>query len=157
MEKLDREILRDIGAVARSIHSISDIQFRQLQLQKGQFVFLTRICECPGINLVELSQALRVDKTTTTKAIQKLIEAAYVRKERDEADQRIWRLFPTEQALSNYSVVIAAENQYISHCFYDFSEDEKEIVCSLVARMRDNISREWKRIKKIPPTAGGKK
>ena len=157
MEKLDSEILRDVGAVARSIHSISDIQFRQLQLQKGQFVFLTRICECPGINLVELSQTLRVDKTTTTKAIQKLIEAAYVRKERDEADQRSWRLFPTEQALRSYNVVIAAENQYISYCFSGFSEDEKKIVCNLLARMRDNISREWKRIKKIPPTAGGKK
>ena len=156
MEKLDWEILRDIGAVARSIHSISDIQFRQLQLQKGQFIFLTRICECPGINLIELSQVLRVDKTTTTKAIQKLIKTAYVRKERDATDQRIWRLFPTERALHSYSVVIAAENQYIAHCFAGFSETEKMTVSSLLARMRDNISREWKRTKKIPPATGGK-
>ena len=88
MSNLNSEILRDIGAVSRSVQAISDIHFRRLNLQKGQFIFLTRICEHPGINLIELSLLLRVDKTTTTKAVQKLIEVNYVQKERNESDQR---------------------------------------------------------------------
>ena len=156
MSNLDSEILRSIGAVARSIQSISDIQFRALHLQKGQFVFLTRICECPGINLVTLSNLLRVDKTTTTKVIQKLIEVEYVRKERDESDQRSWRVFPTERALHSYTQVIAAENQFIAYCFKGFTLHEKNEVGKLVARMQDNIGCEWKHLKKITPVAGGK-
>lgn len=150
MSELDSEILRDIGAVARSIQSISDIQFRQLHLQKGQFVFLTRICEHAGINLIDLSHMLRVDKTTTTKAVQKLIEAGYVRKEHNEADRRAWRLLPTEQALHVYTRVIAQENRFISQCFQEFTPMEKRAVSKLVAHMRDNIESEWKRLKKVP-------
>ena len=156
MKKLDSEILRDIGAVARSIQSISDIQFRQLRLQKGQFIFLTRICEIPGINLIDLSNLLRVDKTTTTKAVQKLIEAGYIRKEQDISDQRVWRLYPEEPALHSYTQVIAAENQYIFHCFQGFSAQEKKAVSILMSRMRDNIECEWKRLKKSSVAADRK-
>ena len=148
MSKLDSEILRDIGAVARSIQSISDIQFRQLRLQKGQFIFLTRICEFPGINLIDLSNLLRVDKTTTTKAVQKLIQADYIRKEQDVSDQRVWRLYPKELALRSYVQVIAAENRYIAQCFQGFSNQEKKEASKLLARMRENIECEWKRLKK---------
>lgn len=144
MSNLDSEILRDIGAVARSVQAISDIHFRRLNLQKGQFIFLTRICEHPGINLIELSLLLRVDKTTTTKAVQKFIEANYVQKERHEYDQRAWRLFPTEKALRSYTEVIAAENQLIGYCFNGFTDSEKSEVSHLLSRMRDNISHEWK-------------
>ena len=149
MKELDSEILRDIGAVSRSIQSISDILFRRLQLQKGQFIFLTRICEHAGINLIELSHLLRVDKTTTTKAVQKLIQANYVRKERDKSDQRAWRLFPTEQAMQCYEKVIATENQFIAQCFSGFNPKEKAVVSELLARMRDSIESEWKRQKRI--------
>ena len=151
MRELDSEILRDVGAVARSIQSISDIQFRQLRLQKGQFIFLTRICENPGKNLMELSQLLRVDKTTTTKAIQKLLKAGYIRKTQDENDQRMWRLYPAAKALKSYQQVIAAENNYIRQCFQKFTPQEKKSVCALMVRMRDNIETEWKRLKKTPP------
>ena len=86
---------------------------------------------------------LRVDKTTTTKAVKKLIEISYVQKERDESDQRAWRLFPTERALNTYTEVIAAENQLIGYCFNGFSDQEKSVASQLLARMRDNISHEW--------------
>lgn len=144
MSNLVSEILRDIGAVSRSVQAISDIHFRRLNLQKGQFIFLTRICEYPGINLIELSLLLRVDKTTTTKAVQKLIEVNYVQKERNESDQRAWRLFPSEKALRSYTEVIAAENQLIGYCFNGFTDCEKSEASHLLARMRDNISHEWR-------------
>lgn len=153
MSQLNSQILRDIGAVARSVQSISDLHFRRLSLQKGQFIFLTRICEYPGINLIELSVLLRVDKTTTTKAVQKLIDTNYVQKERHESDQRAWRLFPTEKALTTYTEVIAAENQLIEYCFKGFSDREKNAAGQLLARMQDNISHEWKSQKNVQ---GGK-
>jgi len=92
---LKNEILREVGAVARCIQSISDIKYREIKLQRGQFIFLTRICEHPGINLIELSGLLKVDKTSTTKAIQKLLAEGYVLRERDGTDKRMWRLVPS--------------------------------------------------------------
>lgn len=149
MIKLKNRILREVGAVARSVQSINDIKFRKLNLQKGQFIFLTRICENPGTSLIELSNALRVDKTTTTKAIQKLIEEGYVLKERDSSDRRIWHLLPTDKALEVYPLIINEENHCIDVCFANLSSDEKAEAYRLLKKMRENIEAEWKALKNM--------
>ncbi len=133
--------------LARAIQSISDIKFKEINLQRGQFVFLTRVCENPGINQIDLSNLLKVDKATTTKAIQKLIDVGYITKVRDEEDKRMWRLYPAEKAKSVYSIIIEAENRNIAVCFATFAESEKLSVYNLVKRMRQNIEEEWKKLK----------
>ncbi|MBV7273663.1 MarR family transcriptional regulator [Clostridiaceae bacterium UIB06] len=126
---------------------MSDIKFKEINLQKGQFIFLTRICENQGINQIDLSNLLKVDKTTTTKATQKLIEAGYIDKKRDHIDKRIWRLYPKEKALKVYSFIIEEENRNIEICFNNFSAEEKELVNKLVKKMRENIENDWKETK----------
>ena len=110
-------------------------------------VFLTRVCENPGINHIDLSNILKVDKTTTTKAIQKLIEADYIDKVRDDDDKRMWRLHPKQKALEVYPMLVEVENKNIDSCFNTFSEEEKEIVYKLIKKMTDNIQDDWKEIK----------
>ncbi|MEL7571186.1 MAG: MarR family transcriptional regulator [Eubacteriaceae bacterium] len=148
MIELDSYILREIGALSRTIHSICDIKFKDHLLQKGQFIFLTRICEEPGISLFQLSILLRVDKTTTTKAIQKLISEGYINKQNDDIDRRIYKLFPTEKAMIVYRAVIEEENKHIAICFKDFTEDEKNQVYQLVKKMKENMEANWCELKK---------
>ena len=147
MIKLDNPILREIGTLSRCIHTISDTKFRDLELQKGQFIFLTRVCENPGINQIDLSNLLKVDKTTTAKALQKLIDAGYIRKARDEQDKRMWRLYAESKGLDTYSQLIEEENRNISVCFAHFSEGEKETVLTLIKKMCNNIENDWNRLK----------
>lgn len=146
---LNNYILREVGMLSRCIHSISDIKFKELNLQKGQFIFLTRVCENPGINQIDLSNLLKADKTTTTKVIQKLIEADYISKKRDNIDKRMWRLYPEKKGLETYEFIIQEENRNIRVCFNDFTEEEKELVYKLVKKMRENIEDDWKEIKNI--------
>ena len=80
MNNLEYETLRYVGALSRAINSTSDWKYKQFDLKKGQYLFITRICKNPGINFVELSNMLKVDKTTTTKAVQKLIELGYIKR-----------------------------------------------------------------------------
>ena len=149
IDVLKNHILREIGALSRCINSINDLKFKEINLQKGQFTFLTRICENPGINLIDLSNLLKVDKTTTTKAVQKLIEAGYIYKKRDDADKRIWRLYPQNNALDLYSFIIDEENRSVETCLSSFTREEKELAYSLVKKMRENIENHWKEIKKF--------
>lgn len=121
--------------------------FKELGLQKGQFIFLTRVCENPGINQIDLSNLLKVDKTTTTKAIQKLIDTGYVRKTRDERDKRMWRLYPEKKGLDAYTPVIEEENRNIAVCFTSFTEAEKEAAQRLVKKLSENIENNWKALK----------
>ena len=118
-------------------------------MQKGQYIFLTRICENPGINQIDLSNLLKVDKTTTTKAIQKLINMLYISKKRDDLDKRMWRLYPEKKGLEIYEFVIQDENRNIEICFDNFTEEEKKLVYKLVEKMSQNIESDWKKIKKI--------
>lgn len=141
---LKNETLREVGALARCVQSVSDIRFRTIKLQRGQFIFLTRICEYPGINLIELSNMLRVDKATTTKAVQKLMELCYVSRERDNSDKRMWHLFPSSKGKEVYPLIMQEENHNIEICFKDFTPEERETVYHLLKRMRENIDKDWK-------------
>lgn len=58
------EILRPIGTVARALDSISNIEFKALDLNRGQYLYLVRVAETPGIILERLAVIVRVDKTT---------------------------------------------------------------------------------------------
>lgn len=147
IQNLDSYILREVGMLARAIQSISDIKFKEINLQRGQFVFLTRVCENYGINHIDLSNLLKVDKATTTKAIQKLIDLGYITKEQDEKDKRMWRLYPTKKAQSVYPIIIIEENRNIAVCFKDFTEPDKQQVYNLVKKMRENIEEDWMKIK----------
>ncbi len=147
IRNLDSDILREVGMLARSIQSTSDVKFKEINLQRGQFVFLTRVYENPGINQIDLSNLVKVDKTTTTKAIQKLIDEGYVAKERDEKDGRMWRLYATDQAKRVYPIIIDEENRNIAVCFCGFSESQKQHVDQLVKKMRENSEADWKTLR----------
>jgi DNA-binding MarR family transcriptional regulator len=135
-ENLKDGHLREIGALARIIHSINEVKFRGIGLQRGQFIFLTRVCERPGVNLAELSALLAVDKTTTTKAVQKLMAAGLVDRERDAADKRMWRLVPTAKGLAVYPRILAV-------CLAGFGREERAAALAMLRRMRGNIESDW--------------
>ena len=115
--KLENYILREIGKLSRTIHAVVEIKFKELDLQKGQFIYLIRICENPGINLIQLSNMLKVDKTTTTKVIHKLLSKDLVLKKKDTDDERAFNLYPTEMSIDIYNKIIAEENNTIDICF----------------------------------------
>lgn len=144
---LNNEILREVGALARCVHSINDLKYRKYKLQRGQFIFLTRICERPGINLIDLSNMLKVDKTTTTKAIHKLLAEGYVQKEQNCLDKRVWNLYPSSKALELYPHIILEENRCIEVCLNGFSPEESAMAYRLLKRMRENIEQDWQAIK----------
>ncbi len=146
MNMLKNELLREVGTLARCVHAISDVQFRDCLLQKGQFIFLTRICENPGINLIDLSKMLKVDKTTTSKAVRKLIVKGYVEKYRDAEDQRMWRVYPLGRGLETYPLLIDEENRNIDACLTGFTEAEITKALLLLKKMRLNIDGRWKKV-----------
>lgn len=141
MIALKQTVLRDIGAIARTIQSLCDVSYKGLGLQKGQFVFLTRICEHPGINQNRLSELVRVDKTTTTKAIQKLEALGYIDRTTDGEDGRARLLSPSPKAREIYDVLIDDENDNLDVCLSGFRDEEIRLVSELLVRMRENLDR----------------
>ncbi|MBF2352191.1 MarR family transcriptional regulator [Listeria welshimeri] len=91
-----KDILRNIGVIARALDSISNIEFKELNLSKGQFVYLVRICEHPGIIQEKLVDMLKIDRATASRAIKNLEKNELITKQQDNNNKKNKLLFPTK-------------------------------------------------------------
>src|SRR5690606_39017878 len=143
-----KEILREIGMIARSLDSISNIEFKKYDLTKGQYLYLVRICENTGIIQEKLADMIKVDRTTAARAIQKLEMNGYIEKRDDQYNKKIKKLFPTEKGKTVYPF-IQRENDYSNRvALSGFSEDEAETIFNLLQRVRKNVEKDWEFVKK---------
>ena len=143
-----KKILREIGMIARALDSISNIEFKEFDLTKGQYLYLVRICENPGIIQEQLVDMIKVDRSTATRAIQKLEINGFIEKKEDPHNKKIKRLFPTEKGKKVYPF-IKRENDYSNLVALEgFSEKEAETTFDLLQRIRKNIEKDWEFVKK---------
>lgn len=82
------DILREIGMIARALDSISNIEFKDLDLTRGQYLYLVRIYENPGIIQEKLAEMIKVDRTTAARAIKKLEMQGFIQKLPDEQNKK---------------------------------------------------------------------
>lgn len=104
------DILREIGMIARALDSISNIEFKDLDLTRGQYLYLVRIYENPGIIQEKLAEMIKVDRTTAARAIKKLEMQGFIQKLPDEQNKKIKKLFPTEKGKKVYPLLRRKEN-----------------------------------------------
>ena len=142
------ELLREIGMIARSLDSISNIEFKEIDLSKGQYLYLARICEHPGIIQEKLAEMIKVDRTTAARAIMKLEEKRLIEKRDAEENRRIKKLFPTEKGLEIYPYIMREHAHSNSVALEGFSEDEADILLRLLRRVRKNVEKDWEYVKK---------
>ncbi|NOU93159.1 MarR family transcriptional regulator [Paenibacillus sp. LMG 31456] len=143
-----KEILREIGMIARALDSISNIEFKEYDLTKGQYLYLVRICENPGIIQEKLAEMIKVDRTTAARAIKNLEINGFVEKKDDEHNKKIKKLFPTEKG-NNVFPFIKRENYHSnSVALAGFSDREAESIFYLLQRVRKNIEIDWEFVKK---------
>ncbi len=130
------EVLREIGMIARALDSISNIEFKEYDLTKGQYLYLVRICENPGIIQEKVAEMIKVDRTTASRAIKKLEINGFIEKKDDEQNKKIKKLFPTKKGKNVYPF-IKRENDYSNSVALEgFSESEIEIIFNLIQRVR---------------------
>jgi DNA-binding MarR family transcriptional regulator len=143
-----KEILREIGMIARALDSISNIEFKEYDLTKGQYLYLVRICENPGIIQEKLAEMIKVDRTTAARAIKKLEINGFIEKKEDQHNKKIKKLFPTEKGKNVYPF-IRRENDYSNRvALAGFSEEEIETIFTLLQRVRKNVEIDWEFVKK---------
>ncbi|MFC4025564.1 MarR family winged helix-turn-helix transcriptional regulator [Oceanobacillus longus] len=143
-----KEILREIGMIARALDSISNIEFKEFDLTKGQYLYVVRICENPGIIQEQLLDMIKVDRSTATRALQKLETNGFIEKQDDPDNKKNKRLFPTVKGKTVFPF-IKSENVYSGQiALQGFSEAEKEIAFDLLQRIRKNVEKDWEFVKK---------
>ncbi|KOY79842.1 MarR family winged helix-turn-helix transcriptional regulator [Apilactobacillus kunkeei] len=140
--------LRKIGVIARSLDSISNIEFKEYELSKGQYLYLIRIGEKPGIILQQLCEMICVDKTTGSRAVNNLVKANLIRKEISENNRKNQLLYLTEKGKEMYDIV-ERENKYSNEvALSGFSASERETFNHLLDRAKANVYKDWQKVKR---------
>lgn len=143
-----KDILREIGLIARALDSISNIEFKELELTKGQYLYLVRICENPGIIQEKLAEMIKVDRTTAARAIQKLELQGLIKKKNDGVNKKNKGLFPTEKGEQIYPFLKREGDHSNQVALSGLSTEEIETVYSLLQKIRKNVEVDWNFVKK---------
>ena len=143
-----KEILREIGMIARALDSISNIEFKELELTKGQYLYLVRICENPGIIQEKLAEMIKVDRTTAARAIQKLEQHGFIEKKNDGINKKNKGLFPTDKGEQIYPFLKREGDHSNQVALSGLSTDEIETVFNLLQKIRRNVEVDWNHVKK---------
>lgn len=141
-------ILREIGMIARALDSISNIEFKELNMTKGQYLYLIRIFEHPGIIQEKVAEMLMVDRTTAARAVQKLEQQGFIEKRDDATNKKIKKLYVTEKGAHVYPY-LKRENDYSDAVALEgFNADEKKLLEKMLEKMRHQVGIEWDYVKK---------
>lgn len=142
------EILREIGMIARALDSIANIEFKEYDLTRGQYLYLIRICENPGIIQEKLADMIKVDRTTASRAIKKLEANGFIEKKADSTNRKIKRIFPMEKGKA-ISPNISKENVHSERmALQGLTEEESTVLIGLLQRVRKNVEGDWEYVKK---------
>ena len=143
-----REVLREIGMIARCLDSISNVEFQHLNLSRGQYLYLYRICENPGIIPNQLAELVKVDRTTAARAISKLESDGFIVKQPALGNKKNKVLYPTEAGLEAWAFIRKEGVHSDQVTLNGLSEEEIQTAVQLLRKMRHNIEVDWKFVKK---------
>ena len=142
----EEDILRKIGSISRALDSIANIEFKDLELNRGQYLYLTRVFEHPGIISDRLATLLNIDRTTA-RGVRKLERAGLIFKEDDEANKKIKHLFVTD-AGKKLAEEIEKENVYSNTLVTKgLTNDEQAQLRKYLSILEKNARENWNFVK----------
>ena len=100
---------------------------------------LTNLYQKDGMTMKEIAEKIRKKKNTVTILVDKLIKAGYIYKETAPEDKRITHIYLTEKGNAFRDDFYRIGKQLIEKTYQGFSEDEKELLISLLNRVDDNL------------------
>ena len=141
-------VLREIGIIARALDSIANIEFRDIELARSQYLYLVRIAENPGIIQEELSELLKVDRSTVARSVKKLEAKGLVQQMSAKDNRKNKKWFVTEKGAALYPFILAENDYSEKTSLRGFSQAEIQALEEMLVRVRENITGDWEAVKK---------
>lgn len=128
-----------LSIIHRCHNAFVDSQFRDLDIGHGPRAFLMALSFQDGVTQDELSSRLWMDKTTTARAVKKLVEFGYVRKERDPQDKRYCHLYITEKGMALIPRILEARKRFKSMMTAGLADEEIEELLRLLEKVATSL------------------
>lgn len=113
---------------------------KECGIGSGQAMFLLELFFCDGIRQEELSRLLNIDRANTTRAINKLVQEGYVRRQPDPEDGRAHRVYLTEKALELKPDLVNLLGSWDEELLGALTPDEQDLFLTLLRKMGQAVA-----------------
>lgn len=108
-------------------------------LEQGQFDTLDLLAARPAWRMSEMAEALRVDPSTATRAVQRLVNSGLATRMAHDDDGRVVMVAITETGRLRHDEVAARRAQLMQHLMGVFTADERPVLAEFLERFLDAV------------------
>jgi DNA-binding MarR family transcriptional regulator len=140
LKEIDGNSLHTIFSQVIRLHFLrSHSYLDKIGIYPGQAPLLFTLKKNNGQSQKELSKKLSVAPATITVMVQRMEKNGYVRREIDEKDKRITRIFINEKGIKICEELHKIHKEIEVECMINFKEEDKEELNKLLKQVRNNL------------------
>lgn len=133
------KIIRNILRISAYFNRIGDRISSKYNLNQQQFTILNEICSREEIKQKDVVEYLFYEKSNVSKVIKKMISMGLIEFERDEDDNRIKYLMPTEEGERVWNECLDDNLEWSSEWLGELSAAELTFALRLTERFKEMI------------------
>lgn len=127
--------------ICRLKHARIHTLLEALGLYRGQPSVLQALWEREGLTHTELARHVQVQPATITKMLRRMERAGFVERRSDPDDQRVSRVYLTEEGRSVRADVHQVWRQLEEEAFAGFTNEEQVLLRRFFLQIRENLKR----------------
>jgi len=130
-----------LAGVCKLHHDRVRSLFESVGLYRGQPPVLKALAEEDGLSHSDLAARLRVTPATVSKMIDRMQRAGFVRRQADPQDQRVSRVYLTEQGRSVQAELRRLFRTIEQETFAGLAPEEMALLRRFLLHVRENLAR----------------
>ena len=135
----NKSIGRLISVLHRQFQVYLNVALKDVGISSSEYVFLVTLFIEEGISQDELSARILIDKAATARAIKSLEDRGYVRREIDDKDKRIKRVYCTDKAKAYEAQIRKALASWTKFLTEDIDDETENMVFTTLLHMSNKV------------------
>ncbi|SHH89864.1 MarR family transcriptional regulator [Clostridium grantii] len=127
-----------IRGITANVNYFIGLNIEQYGIKQGQYEYFLLIFNIPGINQLEIGRIKKVGKASVTKALKKLEEDNFIRREVDQQDKRNFQCYVTEKGEKIIDELMLVKKNVEEDLFHGFSEEDKTCLYNYLTLLHNN-------------------
>lgn len=139
-ENQEMNITRYISRLHKEGKCFVNKEVSKYGIKSGQVFFLIDLYKKEGRSQEEIAESLHIDKATTARALSRLEEEGFVKREKDKKDKRFNSIYLTEKSKGLKSDIYGVIEQWHKKMGDCLTKDEEVLLKKLLEKVCDNIN-----------------
>ncbi|MGL5256291.1 MAG: MarR family winged helix-turn-helix transcriptional regulator [Proteocatella sp.] len=132
---MEKSIGRLVSILYRKNQVYLNMVLKPLNLTASEIPILMCLFKHDGASQEALSSFISIDKASTARAVQALLEKGYIKKEKDSVDKRANKIFLTKYALDNEKKIEILLNDWTEFLTEGLDEQSVNIMFDILESM----------------------